>query len=474
MINLSNYIGNFKKNIISNRTINICDFNNNIIAKAPDLSSWELTRTFHTARKGTKSIIKTTIEDIFEVFVEASKIYKKRSDYDELISLSRGNPISSVIESRFIISKMLSNFNLIIDENFLVKNFTGKIKRKDYHTNFFPVGLVGLVSSSTTREVTPYAALNALSMKNSLIIKSDTKEPFSSIELVENLIHAGLPENSLSVITINSNNMPDLGYKLYNNTNKLIVFGSDESIRKIAYFQLSNKLNMNDISNLPLPNDIIFYGTGRSKSIVDKSADINKAAYEILLSAFELPALCLKSQFAIVDNSIYENFVDECSETASRFKVGNLLDKKTQVGHVHPEYISIANSMIENTLNLGGILITGGEITSSIVQPIIIKDLPIKSDIFKEECYAPLLGIIPSKSIDHTIKLLNESVNHTINKTSLKISYYGESKENFDRIITEVKGNEFSMNRRTTEINPLIPHQGIYLAKKLTNIAMVN
>jgi len=470
----TNFIGHKKITPNKDKIIEIKDFDNNIIAKVPEISSWELIRTFHAARKGKQNVQKIGIKDMFNIFSKASDNYRLNDKYDKFICLSRGNPISKVIESRNIISELLKNFQSILDENFFAKRFNGTIDRKRYHINYSPVGIVGLISSSTTREVTPYAALHALAMRNSLIIKAESKEPFSSLELAENLINSGVPQDSISVITANINNMPDLGYKLHKNTNRLIIFGSDENIRKISYYGIKDHIDTDELSKLPLPKDIISYGTGRSKSIVDKSTELNNVAKQIMQSAVELPSLCLKSQFAIVDQSIYDSFLDECCNIAKNMKKGSLLDKKTKVGHVHPEYIPVANSMIQNAIKLGGEIASGGLIKNPQTDPIIIKELPLESSLFREECYAPVLGVISSKSFKNTIEMLNKSVEHTTDKSSLKISYFGESIENFNKLIHEAKGIEFSNNKKTTDVNPIIPHQGINLARELTIARMID
>lgn len=467
MIELFNFLGNSRIKQ-EGEYIEIKDFSDNVLARAPDISSWNLTRLFTNSRKGKDSIKKVCLDDILKTYSEAANIYKHNTFYDDLIALSRGNPISKVMESKNMTINMLKNFNLILDENFSNKNFKGEIDRNNYNIKYNPVGIVGLISSSTTREVTPYAALNALSMRNSLIIKADSKEPFSAIEFAQNLTEAGIPENSISVITSNVLKRPDLGYKLKKHTDKLIIFGSDDNIRKISYYPLITLISPLELSNLPLPEDIIGFGTGRSRTVIDKDADITKAAKSTLESAVELPSLCLKTQFAIVDKSIYNHFVDECYKIGSNMKTGDLLDKKTEVGHVNPQYIPTANLMIKNAINLGGKFVLGDYIKKPATTPIIISDIPLECQIIKEECYAPVLGLIPSSDIYQTLDILINSVDHTVGKKSLKTSYFGNSKSNYLLLKNNSPTIELSKNKKTTDVNPLVPHQGIYLAKELS------
>ena len=64
--------------------------------------------------------------------------------------------------------------------------------------------------------------------------------------------------------------------------------------------------------------------------------------------------------------------------------------------------------------------------------------------------------------------MLVRSVDHTPDKKSLRISYFGNSKDNYNQL-RNARGIELSNNKKTTDVNPVVPHQGIYLAKELSN-----
>jgi acyl-CoA reductase-like NAD-dependent aldehyde dehydrogenase len=156
------------------------------------------------------------------------------------------------------------------------------------------VGVVTLIPASTAREIAPWAILSALAVGNTVVAKLDSKEPFSVVELELALRRTGLPPGALNTIFWNTERMPDAGPRLLQLTDKAVVFGWDHTIRRLAYQHLGDKLDTEVLQQLPIPPNVVAFGTGRSRALLFDVADVDSAAQSLAHAATFASSECLR------------------------------------------------------------------------------------------------------------------------------------------------------------------------------------
>ncbi|MGO1291365.1 MAG: aldehyde dehydrogenase [Brevibacterium linens] len=154
---------------------------------------------------------------------------------------------------------------------------------------------------------------------------------------------------------------------------------------------------------------------GKSPAVVFADADIEAAVNATIFGVFSLNGeRCTAGSRILVEESIYDEFVERYAAQAKRVKVGLPSDPDTEVAAlVHPEhhekvmsYVEIGKS--EARLVAGGGRPEGFE-TGNFVQPTVFADVKPDARIFQEEIFGPVVAITPFSSDEEALELANNT-----------------------------------------------------------------
>ncbi|MGO3065348.1 MAG: aldehyde dehydrogenase [Brevibacterium linens] len=154
---------------------------------------------------------------------------------------------------------------------------------------------------------------------------------------------------------------------------------------------------------------------GKSPAVVFADADIEAAVNATIFGVFSLNGeRCTAGSRILVEESIYDEFVEHYAAQAKRVKVGLPSDPDTEVAAlVHPEhhekvmsYVEIGKS--EARLVAGGGRPEGFE-TGNFVQPTVFADVKPDARIFQEEIFGPVVAITPFSSDEEALELANNT-----------------------------------------------------------------
>src|ERR1051325_6694902 len=160
----------------------------------------------------------------------------------------------------------------------------------------------------------------ALAAGNTVILKPATLSPCTALALGQIVADAGLPAGALQVITGSGGAIGD-------------ALVTHPLIRKISFTGSTSVgsrimgLAAKDIKRLSLELG------GKSPNMVFADADLEKAATSSPMSVFANTGqdCCARSR-TFVEASVYDRFVELFTEATKKIKVGDPLDKETQVG----------------------------------------------------------------------------------------------------------------------------------------------
>ena len=154
---------------------------------------------------------------------------------------------------------------------------------------------------------------------------------------------------------------------------------------------------------------------GKSPAVVFADADIEAAVNATIFGVFSLNGeRCTAGSRILVEESIYDEFVERYAAQAKRVNVGLPSDPDTEVAAlVHPEhhekvmsYVEIGKS--EARLVAGGGRPEGFE-TGNFVQPTVFADVKPDARIFQEEIFGPVVAITPFSSDEEALELANNT-----------------------------------------------------------------
>jgi 1-pyrroline-5-carboxylate dehydrogenase len=153
---------------------------------------------------------------------------------------------------------------------------------------------------------------------------------------------------------------------------------------------------------------------GKDSIVVEADCDLDAAVTGVLQSAFGFSGQkCSACSRAIVDDQIYDIFVDRLRERARLLKVGDPAANAAMGPVVNQaQYESMLNY-----IQIGkqeGRLVAGGNAVESpgqgyFIEPTIFSDIAPKSRLAQEEIFGPVLAVIRSKNFRDAMEIANNT-----------------------------------------------------------------
>ncbi len=150
----------------------------------------------------------------------------------------------------------------------------------------------------------------------------------------------------------------------------------------------------------------------------EDDAFLNKAIEGFALFAFNKGEVCTCPSRALVQESIFDEFVERAVARVAAIRVGDPLDPETQMGPQASEdqlhkilgYIEIGKQEGAKCLTGGERALPGGELDKGFfVKPtVFVGDNSMR--IFQEEIFGPVLSVTKFKTIDDAIEIANDTV----------------------------------------------------------------
>ena len=182
---------------------------------------------------------------------------------------------------------------------------------------------------------------------------------------------------------------------------------------------------------------------GKSPTVVDKTADLDKAAKKILWAKFlNCGQICVAPDYVLVDEAIKDKFIAACKKWLSNFYNDNSKTSESYARIVTDKHFERLNTHLENAKSEKAKFEVGGQTDSEsrYIEPTIISDLDPESSLLEEEIFGPILPIVTYKSLDMAIAYINSK------PRPLALYIYSKSKSNTNRIIDNTRAGGTCIN----------------------------
>jgi len=258
-----------------------------------------------------------------------------------------------------------------------------------------PIGIIGAITPfNDPFNLVAHKVGPAIAGGNAIIVKPDSKTPLSALNLAKAIHEAGAPAGVLQVITGPGREVGDV--LVTDSRVRMISFTGGNSVGEaIACKAGLKKLGMELGSNSPV--------------IVMADANMDLAIEATVSGAYWAAGQnCLHVQRLLVQNDIYDKFASRFVAAAEAYKVGDKLDEATDMGPLinKQEAIRIEN-MVNESLENGATLLTGGSRTGSFYAPTLLGDVPDTAAISQEEIYGPVTVIYRFDTLGEAIERAN-------------------------------------------------------------------
>jgi succinate-semialdehyde dehydrogenase/glutarate-semialdehyde dehydrogenase len=239
----------------------------------------------------------------------------------------------------------------------------------------------------------------ALAAGCSIIIKAPEETPASPAELIRAFADAGVPAGAVNLVygdpaEISSYLIPHPVIRKISFTGSTVVGKQLAALAGAHMKRVTMELG------------------GHAPVIVFDDADAAVAAKVMAASKFRNAGqVCISPTRFLVQEGIYESFVEQFVANTKRLKVGDGLEAGINMGALaNPRRSKAMEANLEDATKRGGKLKTGGHRIGSkgnFFEPTVVTELPNDAQAMNVEPFGPMAIINPFKTFDDAVKEAN-------------------------------------------------------------------
>lgn len=309
-------------------------------------------------------------------------------------------------ESRGEVRRSINIFRYYAAEGARLPGIVAPSERERVHMFALrrPVGVVALITPWNFPSAIPaWKLAPALICGNTVMLKPASAAPLSAWRLVEALHEAGVPKGVVNYVAgpggelgsalvgarpvraVSFTGSCQVGYKLH-----------EEASRRRLRIQLEMG--------------------GKNATIVLADADFNSAVENVVNGAFfSTGQKCTATSRAIVEDAIYDRFLEALVERTKRLKVGDGSQAGVEIGPCVDEaqiqtvmrYIEIGRKEAGEP-RAGGFRLSGGAYDKGyFLAPTVFADVTESMTIAQEEIFGPVLAVMRARDFDDAMRLAN-------------------------------------------------------------------
>jgi aldehyde dehydrogenase len=297
----------------------------------------------------------------------------------------------------------------------VIRGEEGAISELDKNTVAYhfkePLGVVGqIIPFNFPLLMAAWKIAPALAAGNCTVLKPASPTPWSILKLME-LVEDIVPEGVINVV-----NGPgaEIGKALATNKRiaKIAFTGETVTGRLIMQYAAQNIIPSTTELGGKSPN--IFF----ADVLAEDDSFLDKAIEGLVLYAFNKGEVCTCPSRALIEESIYEPFMERALERIAAIRQGHPLDPETQIGaQVSTAQLEKIEGYVEIGRGEGAELLIGGERAhlggelegGFYFQPTVFKG---RNDmrIFQEEIFGPVLAVTTFEDEAEALALANDTL----------------------------------------------------------------
>lgn len=269
-----------------------------------------------------------------------------------------------------------------------------------------PLGVVGLITPWNFPLAIPaWKAAPALVCGNTVVLKPASAAPLCAWRMVEAFHEAGIPKG---VVNLVAGSGGELGEALVSTPHlKAISFTGSCQIGNWLH-QAASKRRLR----------IQLEMGGKNPAVILADADLETAVETTVNAAFFATGQrCTATSRAIVEDGIYDRFVNALVDRTRKLKAGNGLEPGVHIGPAVDaaqldtvlRYIGIARDEGAR-LVCGGQRLTDGPLEKGyFVEPTIFADVTEEMTIAREEIFGPVLAVMRARDYEDAVRIANHT-----------------------------------------------------------------
>jgi succinate-semialdehyde dehydrogenase/glutarate-semialdehyde dehydrogenase len=432
----------------SNRTIPVVNpANGEHIGTVAHADISDLDHALEAAQKGFKLWRKVSAFERSKVMRKAADLLRARADMvATLMTMEQGKPL---VEAKIEVMAAADTIDWFAEEG---RRAYGRVVPSRGE------GIYQLVIKEPVGPVAAFTPWNfpinqvvrklscAVATGCSIIVKAPEETPASPAELLRCFVDAGIPAGVVGLV-----------YGVPAEISEYLI--PHPVIRKVS-FTGSTVIGkqLAALAGLHMKRVTMELG-GHAPAIVFDDADIDVAAKLLAGAKFRNAGqVCISPTRFLVQDSVYDRFVEGFVAQAKALKVADGLEAGTTMGPLaNPRRITAMESLIADAIKHGGKVQTGGHRIGNkgnFFEPTVLTDVPLDARVQNEEPFGPMAIISRFKGFDDVVEEANRL------PFGLASYAYTRSAKTANMIAAEVEAGMMSINHHGLGL-PEIPFGGV-------------
>ena len=407
----------------------------------------DLDRALEAADKGFRAWRKVSAFDRSKVMRKAANLLRDRADaIAPLLTMEQGKPLP---EAK---GEVLAAADVI--------DWFAEEARRTYG-RVIPARAEGVYQLVVKEPVGPVAAFTpwnfpinqvvrklscALAAGCSIIVKAPEETPASPAELIRCFADAGVPAGVMNLV-----------YGVPAEISEYLI--PHPIIRKMSFTgSTAVGKQLAAIAGAHMKRVTMELG-GHAPAIVFDDADMDTASRLLATAKYRNAGqVCVSPTRMLVQERVYDQFVEGFVQHSKAMQVGDGLDSKTSMGPMaNPRRIAAMEAFIGDATQHGATVQTGGHRIGNkgnFFEPTVITDVPKDARVMNEEPFGPLAVISPFSSFEEVVTEANRL------PYGLASYAYTRSAKTANAIAAAVESGMISINHHGLAL-PEVPFGGV-------------
>jgi 1-pyrroline-5-carboxylate dehydrogenase len=276
---------------------------------------------------------------------------------------------------------------------------------------------------------------------NTVVLKPSTDAPTIAARFLDVLEEAGMPPGVVNLCQ----GGPSVGRALVDHPKtRFIAFTGSKAVG----LEIHERAAKTQKGQIWIKRTVLELG-GKDAIIVSSDADMDAAVEGVVASAFGFNGQkCSACSRAIVEDPIYDAFLERIQERVAQIKVGDPVENV----YMGPVVNETAMKRILNSIEIGkgeGRVIAGGKRVENadggyFVEPTVFADVAPTARIAQEEIFGPVLAVIRVKDYQEALEVANDT------EYGLTGSVYTADRRKLDHASQAFQVGNLYFNRKST------------------------
>ena len=372
-----------------------------IIAHIPQATREEVEQAIEVAETAKKQMAELTAYERAAILEHIAQLFTdNRQKAAEIISLEAAKPIKYALAE---IDRTIETYKFAAEE---AKRLTGEMIPMDAAKNGAnrfgytieqPLGVIGAITPfNFPQNLVAHKVGPAIAAGNTIVLKPASQTPLSALFLAELIDQTDLPKGAFNVITGSGKTVGDA--LVESDKVKMITFTGSPAVG----IGIRNKAGLKKVA-LELGSN--------AGLIIDKGVDLSQIVPKCVTGAFSNQGqVCISLQRTYVMDELFEEFLEQFTAATKKLVIGSPLEETTDVSAmIHPDEQDRAVDWVQEAVQHGAEIITGGTIENGVFMPTILTNVSANLKVSCQEVFAPIVVVNRISSIEEGIAAINDS-----------------------------------------------------------------